>query len=542
MKLYEYISACLRAFGCRRAFGVPGSFVMPIWQNLSNVELTLCSHEQEASYVATGYAKISGELTAVISTGSPGVANCVTGIAGANMDSVPIIYISGKNDLRLQNTGIRQEESRTNRNFESTELMAPITKYSIQITDIRSAAEQFRFCCATAIACRAGSVHVCVPQNVQSMELPSDVVIPTKEECNTVPYTCMPVLKKPLIIVGWGCFLARVVDKVYELALLTNAPIIVTSKAYCCIRCEHPLFLGKLGYGYNIHLEEFLKNYRAKEILVFGSTLGRKDICESCADIISQASIHVYTCETDDVMLHCATAEIHETTDLAGMVKNWIRCAPAIETDYTLRSQIAICKEKQHKLFKSLIYQSDTMAMALDAIGELGKGITITADAGNNLLNAAVLCHPKECGGLFINDGIRSMGSGLCETVGMAIADPTRYYIAVVGDGGMLMNGNVMYLAKRLELPVAFVVINNSSLGRVRIGQTITEHFIGSDLGGIDFLLYANAFGLSAFRTDNPNDLVCLLQEAICSKQTRLLEYVSNKDELPIKLKLEGVY
>ena len=541
MKLYEYINACLRQYGCRQAFGVPGSLIMPVWQNLPDIQLTLCSHEQEAGYVASGYAKASGELTAVITTGSPGVANSVTGIAGANMDSVPLICISGKTDQRLCNTGMRQEESRTNRNFESTDLMTPITKRSLEITDIQTAAEQFRLCCQAAVTGRAGSVHVCIPQNLQTMELPP-LALSAHNTAEAVSIPPMPAFRRPLIIMGWGCWMARAADAVYELAQRINAPILVTSKAYCCIRRDHPLYAGKLGYGYNPCLERFLREYSPDRVLSFGCSMSRKDISPSCAAILEKASVHVYTRESGDVRIHSPSASVHETADLSGLLRHWLGSGAEAGPDTELYRKIAQCNAEQAQYFRSVMEPTDTMARAMDAMGCLGDGITLTADAGNNLLNAAVLYTPTEIGGMFLNDGIRSMGSGICETVGMAIADPSRYYIAVVGDGGMLMNGNVMYLAGTLKLPIAFAVVNNTSLGRVRVGQTVMGQFIGSDLGNVDFTLYARAFGLAASRTDDVNELIDLLRSAAADRQAVLLELVTPKDEIPLKLKLEGVY
>ena len=98
----------LRRFGVEKVFGVPGSLIMPIWQNIKSAELVLCSHEQEASYIATGFAKISKKPVAVLTTGGPGVTNCVSGIAAANLDSVPVIYISGRVALKSEGRGLRQ--------------------------------------------------------------------------------------------------------------------------------------------------------------------------------------------------------------------------------------------------------------------------------------------------------------------------------------------------------------------------------------------------------------------------------------------------
>lgn len=515
---------------------------MPIWQNLPDILLTLCSHEQEASYVACGYAKASGELTAVISTASPGVANCVAGIAGANMDSLPIIYISGKMDTTLQDKGIRQEESRTNRNFESTDLMRPITKTTIQITDIANAAEQFLNCCKMACSGRTGSVHVCIPQNIQSMDIPVPKYPITIEQIIHHSEQPIPQIRKPLIIIGWGSYIARAVDLVYSLAQQINAPILVTTKAYCCIMRNHPYFLGKLGYGYNPEIESFLKVYCATEVLAFGCSMSRKDISASCAAVINTAAVHVYTNDADSIKAHFPSAVIHQTGDLCKMLQQWLGNMPKIDENESLKNAISKCKISQNLYFRSQMCDSDTMAVAIDAIGRLGPGITLTADAGNNLLNTATLCAPIDIGGLFLNDGIRSMGSGLCETVGMSIANPSRYYIAVVGDGGMLMNGNVLYLIRKLNLPIAVVVMNNSSLGRVRVGQSTSGLYIGSSLGDVDFLLYAQAFGVKAARTTTVDELIGLLRESSTRKECLLVEYRTSDDEIPQKLKIEGVY
>lgn len=540
MKFYEYICSCLNAYGCKQAFGVPGSLIMPVWQNLAGITLTLCSHEQEAGYVASGYAKMSRKLTAVITTGSPGVANSVTGIAGANMDSVPVIYISGKADQNVQNTGTRQEESRTNRMFESTDLMSPITKLSLQITDISTAAEQFRLCCETAVSERAGSVHISIPLNIQLADLPQLTTIKRDSISNT-PFPDIPACRKPLIIMGWGCYVTNAEKDVYALAERIHAPVLVTSKAYCCIQQLHPNYLGKLGYGYGPYLESFLKEYSATDVFSFGCSMSRKDLSPSCASILKRASVYIYTCECDDVKTRFDAKLFFEATNLSKMIRNWLQKLPKKVPPDTLYQKINHCKQMQAKYFRSVLEQSDTMALAIDEISKLGKNITITADAGNNLLNTAVLCTPDAIGGIFLNDGIRSMGSGVCETVGMAIANPNRYYVSIIGDGGMLMNGSVLYLAERLHLPVAFVVMNNSSLGRVRIGQTMTHHYIGSDLGNISFSMYARAFGMESFVTDKVDILMHLLNTYVLKKHPVLIELLTDKDEIPLKLKLEGV-
>ena len=168
------------------------------------------------------------------------------------------------------------------------------------------------------------------------------------------------------------------------------------------------------------------------------------------------------------------------------------------------------------------------------------QSIIVTADAGNHLLNTAVLFDAKQKGQIFINDGIRAMGSGICETVGMAIANSDYKYIAITGDGCMLMNGNVMHMASKKNLPVLFVVYANLSLGRVRVGQMVKGKIIESDLSQIDFFLYAKSMGLDAISVNDVDGFYKYVEGFIKEPRPALIEVCTDSDEIPIALKAKG--
>lgn len=536
MKFYEYINNTLKAYGCRKAFGVPGSQVKPIWQNLKDIEIVLCSHEQEASYVATGYAKASGELVAVITIGSPGVTNCATGIASANMDSVPMIYISGRTPERLNGYGLRQEESNINRAFNSADLLSPLTKDQVEINDISKAAQMFSEACEKAVSDRAGCVHVIVPIDIQSMDLPTSEIIPIKSKNKNALISELPKITKPLIILGWGCWQAGVTKQIYELAEKIGAPILTTSKGYCCIWGEHPNYLGKLGYGYNPILEKFLQDYAPEQVLVFGSSMGRKDVSESCMNILQNSETYLYSIEYKDVAFRFPKGHWIQVDDMALMVNTWLKNIKS-SNNRTNCNHKSI-RQKQRKFIFDKVESNDLMAQAIFELNNLcDDSCVVSADAGNNLLDAGVIYEPKQLGGMFLDDGIRSMGSSVCSAAGMAVALKNKYFIAVIGDGGMLMNGNVIYMAKRMNLPILFLVINNSSLGRVRIGQMQQKDFIGTDLGNIDFNLYGKAFGLEAYKANSMEKFKSAMKKILAEKKTSILELCTDKDEIPPSLK-----
>lgn len=549
MTLYECIDKYIGKFGVKKIFGVPGSLIMPVWQNIHSAELILCSHEQEASYLAVGYSKMSREPVMVLTTGGPGVTNCVSGIAAANLDSLPLIYISGRTPSNPKNHGLRQEEGDFDRCYDSNAIMRSVTKQSICITDPECAARDIYKAFQCAVSGRMGSVHISIPVDIQQAEITENV---GKEYGESRPAegnaeSCVQEFthwteecKRRLFVMGWGCWLADASDAVYQLAEQMGAPVICTVKAYCCMK-KNAFLLGKLGYGYNRILSDFVRSYDPQEIFVFGSSVSSKDFSDEFVSDIGDAEIHMFSiggsapeCGISNVFRH----RISSLKDLSAGVQKKM----AMESEQ-IKKEILVCRHAQMEYYHSFS-EGQKLAALCKEISDLivNEKVTVTADAGNHLLDAATGIWSGFQKNLFLDDGIRAMGSGICETVGMAFADSERSYIAVTGDGCMLMNGNVMYVAKKYHLPVIFLVINNSSLGRVRVGQMNTNQFVQSDLGGIDFASYAGAFGMKANRTADVQECIRMLQECLNEREPALIELQISKDEIPIMLKAGGVW
>lgn len=549
MKLFEFINKCLSAYGCKKAFGVPGSLIMPVWQGLDDLELSLCGHEQEASYCATGYAKMSFEPVAVITTGSPGVTNCISGIAGGYMDSIPLIYISGRTATFDEGKGLRQEESKYNRCFDSVDIMQPITKKSILINSKETAVKEFEEICVLALEARKGPVHITIPEDIQNEEIGYVNIEELKKraekfrECENIKETIKQDFsniiknnKRKLIIMGWGCWLSQSIDDVYELAKRINAPILVTAKAYCCTS-ENNMLLGKLGYGENAIVKDFIEEYKPELVLAFGTSMSKKDISEDIKRLFPINNTHIFTTEPEDGNSYFRGVW-HKVDELK---KTIMAFSQESSTSKDIGNLILDCRKKQREYYCDYIDENDLMAKTISQINCFNaQSIIVTADAGNHLLNTAVLFEAKNKGQIFINDGIRAMGSGICETVGMAIADSNYKYIAITGDGCMLMNGNVIHMAAKKNLPILFVVYANLSLGRVRVGQMIKGEIIESDLPNINFALYAKSMGLNSVSVNDVDGFCKHLKSFIEVPRPTLIEVHTDPDEIPIVLKAKG--
>lgn len=536
MKLCEFVNECLIKYGCSKVFGVPGSLIMPIWQSITESNLILCSHEQEASYVATGFGKAKKGLSVVISIGGPGVTNCVSGLASANIDSIPLLYISGRTPLDKDGCGVRQEESIYNRKYDSTDVTRFLSKKVICVETVDKASASIVEAFETALSGRFGCVHLSIPLDLQKADIPVTYNLLQRNDAQEV---ILPVKfsDRPIIIIGWGAWMSNSVEKIYKLAELINAPILVTSKAYCCIQCDHPLYLGKLGYGYTDLLDDFICKYNPNQFLVFGSSLGEKDLSETMIERIRNNLVFVWTVEDDCIHRRFPNAVIIETRDMAQRIQRMFSLIAARRRDERLYSLVLDRKELINRYWLERISPTDSMAQAIKSICDLSGEVVITADAGNHLLNLSALFNPDKIGKLFIDVGIRSMGSGICSTVGMAFYNPNNTYIAITGDGCMLMNGNVMHLVYEYNLPVVFVVINNNSLGRVRVGQSIMNDYRATDIYGIDFQMYAKAFGLNSYKIENEAELGYCITSVVAKHQPAVIEIITDHDEIPVTLK-----
>lgn len=541
MKLCEYIDNCLNDLGIEKVFGIPGSLVMPIWQSITQAEIILCSNEQEATYVACGYAKMTQKPVAVITTGGPGVTNGISGIASANIDSLPLIFISGKTPIDKCGKGVLQEESNFNRHFDSVRITSEITKFSHTICRNDLKKNTIFSYLHRAIENRCGPIHISVPVDLQNEEIKSGFLESNKEDINEFDLP-KKIFGNTLIIIGWGAWMSQSHKLIYDYASRINAPVLVTSKAYCCADYYHPNYLGKLGYGYFEHIDSFIKNNNFNNVIVFGSSLNEYDISQSyIRRMFDKCTFYFVTNDVSSINSSGNSNHLIYTNDMKKYIEALIENTEIIEQNKKLINQIKIVKLKGNAYWQNRLKNDDDMSKAILALNKVKRHFVVTADAGNHLLATATLYNQVHTGELFIDFGIRAMGYGICSTVGMAFGDKSKVYLAITGDGCMLMNGNVMHLAKKYHLPIIFLVFNNKSLGRVRVGQSMMNDYRASDILDVDFASYANTFGLDSYSFSSIEEFESKIESIIKKKQPAIVEFTTNRDEVPVFIK-DSIY
>jgi len=543
MKLYEFLNNCIASLGGKKAFGVPGSYIMPIWQNLGGVDIVTCTSEGDAAYIATGYARATRSLSVLLTTAGPGLTNALSGIASAYRDSLPLVIISGTVSTKDKNKGAFQEEGEYNRAFESTQITQGVTKKSVLINSPHNAAQIIHDAFHTAITDRWGSVHLSIPVDLQCAEIDTKNIQRFSAYCGkrkkiNFEQTYQDVSQhKALIIAGWGNYLANSVEAVMKIAEKLSAPIVNTMKAKSCFNSDYPFLLGTLGLSTSKEVIDFLTYYAPRVVLVFGSSLGMKDIA-NIASILEKTKIYIFDIE-DNACEHLRIERKYISNNYESLLASFECGLKSSVMNAGIKKQIKAVKLNEKKSWESKIGVDDLMAKTIRYIDKkVGGNVVVFPDAGNHFLNSLTFFNPKSFSAFFVDAGLAAMGNGICSAIGHAFANPDVRHVCITGDGCCLMNGNSMYVASQYNLNILFVAYNNNSHGRVRVWQKQYDKInYTTDISLKSLQRYSSSLNVYSKAVYLESEFVAAFDDFIKRNDTNLIEVFTPSDETPIILK-----
>jgi acetolactate synthase-1/2/3 large subunit len=533
----EYIVARLGELRYDAAFGVPGSYVMPLWQAFrERPRLVLATHEGAAAYMADGWARATGRPGVVITTIGPGQTNMLTGIAGAYKDSVPLLAISGHANVASYGRGAFMDAFPLDRGFLPSDLTRPITKAAFDVTSPRHAVFLFESALRLAVSGRPGPVHLSVPFEVLAAPLgPADRSVP-RTELPTCRVALEPALvaalgraARPLLLVGWGCWLAGAQEKVEALAERICAPVIATTKGMAAVRTSR-YTVGHLEPAQSSSVAGFLEDYKPDLVLVLGASLATYYL-GPIHGLLSQAQVW---------QVDIALGDAGPRVALAGGAR--------AELGAWLSAALEALPQREHNPVALLVAEHRKKMRAVPAGGVLGlatgmaellellpEDTVLLPDAGNHYLEALYRYEPRRFGGLFTNTGLAGMGFAIAASVGIKLGMPDRQVVVVTGDASTLLAGNEVAIAAGLGLDNLYVIFNNASHGRVRTyqDQVCSADFVVSDMPEVRFDQWARALGADGYRAETLADLSAAVRAALGSGRTSVIEVMVDKDEVP---------
>ena len=539
MKGAQMIWEAMVREGVRVVYGHPGGAILPAYDALSPYEAegkihhVLVRHEQCAAHMADGWARATGEVGVCIATSGPGATNLVTGLATAQMDSVPVVAITGQVPTKLLGTDAFQES-------DVVGVSAPVCKHNYLVTDVNELPLILKEAFYIAREGRPGVVLVDICKDVQSAEgtfrYDFEIELPGFEPWPNVDLECVrkaAVLinqaERPLVLSGHGVQLARMGHELLALVEKAEIPVVTTLLGTGNIPESHPLSLGMGG----MHGEAYANQaVQSCDVLIAVGMRFDDRITGRLDKFAKQAKV------------------IHFELDRAEVGKNIVPDVPVIgDLAETLPALLPLIEERRHqpwlqqlKEWKGETAQTDILNYEVDelippyVIRQLwfathnapGGPPIIVTDVGQHQMWECQYFTHDHVGQLLTSGGLGTMGFALPAAIGAQMAYPDRLVWAVAGDGGFQMTLQELAVIKQEHnLPVKVAIINNGFLGMVRQWQQFfyDKRYTGTPVWSPDFVQLAAAYQIPALAVTRPDEVGPALEKAIATPGPFLIDF-----------------
>lgn len=512
----------LDSLGVEYIFGYSGGAAIPIFDALetvkTNIKFILVRHEQGAAHMADGYARATGKPAVVLVTSGPGAGNILTGIMTAQMDSVPLIAISGQQVTWALGTDAFQEA-------DIYGITMPVVKHSYLVKEGKDICRIAREAYHIATTGRPGPVLIDIPKDISQGMFEGD----ENAEYDLVGYNpensfnidksaiekaveLIKLSERPVILAGHGAMIAGADEELVKFAEIVGAPVTSTLLGKGVFRENHPLSLGMLGMHGTAYANKAI--VEADLIINIGSRFDDRIIGQPDKFGKNAKKIHVdidvseinKTIKVDVGIIGDAKAALIELNKLTPKkdTAKWVAHIDGYKKKYPLTFK------KQGGL---------RMQQILQVLNDMtqDKEIIISTDVGQHQMWAAQFCNFNASFKWLTSGGAGTMGYGFPAAVGAQFADITKPVVAVVGDGGFQMTLFELATAVIHKLPVKIIVMNNHYLGMVRQWQELfyDERESGVDLeGNPDFVKLAESYGAVGLHLRRPADIEKVLEKA----------------------------
>lgn len=522
-------------------FGYPGGAIMPVYDALydysDQIKHVLTRHEQGAIHAAQGYARVSGKVGVVLATSGPGATNLITGLADAQIDSTPLVCITGQVAAHLLGSDAFQET-------DVVGLSMPGTKWNIQVRRVEDIAPAIAKAFHIARTGRPGPVLVDITKNAQidfgDFNYAPCLGIrsyrpyqPIKQKAIADAAALINAAERPYVLFGQGVVLAHAEKELKEFLDKTGIPAACTLLGSGALPESHPNYVGKLGMHGN-YAPNLLTN--------------------KC-DVLIAVGMRFDDRVTGDLNRYAKQAKvIHLELDPSEIDKN-VKCTVPVLGDCkkSLELLIEAVAQKSHESwlekFRELESQEKEAVVSNDLqptqgglhMGEVihlinkfkEKDAILVSDVGQHQMIAWRYFDFKTTRTQVTSGGLGTMGFALPAALGAQLHDYKKQVICVVGDGGIQMTIQELGTIMQTKAPVKVVLLNNNYLGMVRQWQQLffDKRYSFTELENPDFVKIAEAYRFKARKVTEREDLEGAVAEMLVQEGPYFLEVVVEKED-----------
>ena len=515
----QIVVEALRRHGVDYLFGYPGGACMPIFDALVDapeIKIVLVRHEQGGTHMADGYARATGKPGVVLVTSGPGATNTVTGLLTAQMDSVPMVVLTGQTITPNLGKDAFQEA-------DVFGVTMPVVKHSYLVRNVNDLPRVMNEAFHLATSGRPGPVLVDLPKDVVSAECEADFT----DEFHLPGYAppargltedlekaaeLISSSKKPLLYVGAGAVIAQASRQVIGLAEKLKAPVTTTLLGKGAFPETHPLSVGMLGMHGTAYANKTVVD--CDLIMAIGARWDDRitgKVSEFCRDA-TKIHIDVDPAEFGKII----DPDVSIAGDAKLVLEDLIPLVSKLDSQPWLK-QIEKWKKKYPLKFpKRGGLRAQQVLKEMDRLTD-SKAI-ISTDVGQHQMWTAQFCKTNEERKWLSSGGAGTMGYGLPSAIGAQLGCPDELVVAVVGDGGFQMTMPELATAAIHKLPIKILIINNRYLGMVRQWQELffDNRESGVDMmGNPDFVKIGEAYGIKGFHLRRTGDITKVLQKAL---------------------------
>lgn len=537
----EAVIRCLLAEGADLIYGYPGGAIMPIYDELykfsDQLRHVLTRHEQGATHAAQGFARTSGKVGVAMATSGPGATNLVTGIADAQIDSTPMVCITGQVADHLLGSDAFQET-------DIIGISTPVTKWNYQITKASEIPSVMAKAFYIARSGRPGPVLIDITKNAQfeffdfAYEKCKGVrsyrpVPPIQTDQITAAAQVINAAKKPLIVWGQGVILGEAEKEFKAFVEHTGIPAVWTILGLSALPTKHPLNMGMVGmhgnYGPNLLTNEC-------DVLIAVGMRFDDRVTGNLATYAKQAQVvHL---EIDPAEIN---KNVHAHFPVLGDCKASLTALTPLIKHKALTDWKAQFTTYMQKEFEAVI-KSDTqptkvgltMGEAIVAINKHTQGdAVIVTDVGQHQMIACRYAEFVRSKSNVTSGGLGTMGFALPAAIGAKMGAEDRHVVAVIGDGGYQMTIQELGTIFQTGVAVKIVVLNNDYLGMVRQWQQLffDKRYASTEMTNPDFVTIAKGYNIEAQRVSKREDLDQAVATMIASDKPYFLEVCVEKED-----------
>ena len=520
--------------GADVVFGLPGGAILPTYDPLmdaAHLRHILVRHEQGAGHAASGYAHATGEVGVCMATSGPGATNLITAIADAQMDSIPLVAITGQVGSSFIGTDAFQEA-------DIVGMTMPVTKHNFLVTDAADIPLTIKQAFHIASTGRPGAVLVDVTKDAQ--QAMTDFVWP--DELGLPGYRPSPrphqrqvreaislllQAKRPVFLLGGGVIRGRASEQVRELVDLSGAPFVTTLMGRGALPDSHPAQLGMPGMHGSVAAVSALQ--RADLIIAIGARFddrvtGRLDSFAPHAAVVhcDIDAAEISKNRTADVPI------VGEARDIAAGLAAELRERLAERDDRDYEAWWSFLSNLRESYPLGWTQTADGFTAPQKVIQRLGEisgpeSIFVSGVGQHQMWSAQFIDYERP--NSWINSGgLGTMGYSVPAAMGAKVGAPDRTVWAIDGDGCFQMTNQELATCVINEIPIKVAVINNSSLGMVRQWQNLfyDQRYSHTDLNTghgtrriPDFVKLADAYGCAGLRCERDEDIDATIEKAM---------------------------